>query len=93
MQARCDESLGDNELPGAQQAVLKSLKNHWQGLTVFVDYPQVAMDNNTAERSVCNPAVGRKNYYGSGSVWSAHFAAMMFTVLQTVVLWGLNPQH
>lgn len=61
MQARRDESLGDNELPGAQQAVLKSLKNHWQGLTVFVDYPQVAMDNNTAERSVRNPAVGRKN--------------------------------
>lgn len=73
--------------------MLKSLKNHWQGLTVFVDYPQVAMDNNTAERSVRNPAVGRKNYYGSGSVWSAHFAAMMFTVLQTVVLWGLNPPH
>ena len=35
------------------------------------------MDNNTAERILRNPAVGRKNYYGSGSVWSAHFAAMM----------------
>jgi transposase len=51
------------------------------------------MDNNTAERSLRNPVVGRKNYYGSGSVWSAYLAAMMFSVLQTVLLWGLNPHH
>jgi len=51
------------------------------------------MDNNTAERILRNPVVGRKNYDGSGRVWSAHFAAMMFSVLQTIVLWGLNPHH
>ena len=77
----------------AEKKVLKSLNNHWQGLTVFVDHPGVKMDNNTAERAVRNPVTGRKNYYGSGSAWSAHFAAMMFTVLQTVILWRLNPHH
>ena len=51
------------------------------------------MDNNSAERILRNPVVGRKNYYGSGSVWSAHLAAMMFSVIQTVLLWGLNPHH
>jgi transposase len=51
------------------------------------------MDNNTAERALRNPAVGRKNYYGSGSVWSAHLAAMLFSLLQTILLWGLNPHH
>jgi transposase len=51
------------------------------------------MDNNTAERLLRTPVVGRKNYYGSGSVWSAHLAAMMFSVIQTVLLWGLNPHH
>ncbi len=51
------------------------------------------MDNNTAERILRNPVVGRKNYYGSGSVWSAHLAAMLFSVIQTVLLWGLNPHH
>jgi len=51
------------------------------------------MDNNTAERILRNPVVGRKNYYGSGRVWSAQLAAMMFSVLQTIVLWGLNPYH
>jgi len=26
-------------------------------------------------------------------VWSAHLAAMMLSVLQTVLLWDLNPHH
>ena len=51
------------------------------------------MDNNAAERALRNPVIGRKNYYGSGSVWSAQLAAGMFSVLQTVQLWGLNPHH
>jgi transposase len=37
----------------------------------------VALDNNAAERVLRNPVVGRKNYDGSGSVWSAHLAAVM----------------
>jgi transposase len=53
----------------------------------------VALDNNAAERALRHPVVGRKNSYGSGRVWSAHLAAMMWSVLQTVLLWGLNPHH
>lgn len=77
----------------AQTKVLNSLRNHWSGLTLFVDHPQVPMDNNQAERSLRNPVNGRKNYYGSGAVWSAELAAMLFTILQTLILWGLNPRH
>src|SRR2546428_1208341 len=93
MQARCEAYLLDPDLHLVQKKVLSSLHNHWDGLTVFVERPEVAMDNNTAERILRNPVVGRKNYYGSGSVWSAHLAAMMFSVVQTVLLWGLNPHH
>lgn len=92
IQKRRDASL-QNKLLVPQRKVLTSLKDYWEGLTLFLDHPQVAMDNNTAERSVRNPVTGRKGYYGSGSVWSAHLAAMMFTLLQTVLLWGLNPRH
>src|SRR2546425_13716 len=93
MQERCEMHLRASKLHLTQQKVLSSLQNHWDGLTVFVGRPEVAMDNNTAERMLRNPVVGRKNYYGSGSVWSAHLAAMMFSVIQTVLLWGLNPHH
>jgi len=93
MQARCEAHLLDPDLHLVKKKVLSSLDNHWDGLTVFVERPEVAMDNNTAERILRNPVVGRKNYYGSGSVWSAHLAAMMFSVVQPVLLWGLNPHH
>jgi len=93
MRACYQAHLQEPSLHLAKHKVLSSLHTHWDGLTVFVGRPEVAMDNNTAERTLRNPVVGRKNYYGSGSVWGAHLAARMFSVLQTVLLWGLNPHH
>jgi len=93
MKTRCDEQLQEQGLPAVKRKVLTSLKRHWAGLLVFVEHPEVPMDNNAAERALRNPVTGRKNYYGSGRVWSAQLAAVMFTVLQTVLLWGLNPRH
>ena len=57
---------------------------------MFVNSPWVAMDNNTAERDMRGPVVGRKNFYGSGSVASAQLASTMYSVLATMKLWGLN---
>ena len=76
-----------------QKKVLASLLEHWSGLTVFVEHPEVPMDNNRAENTIRTPVNGRKNYYGSGSIWSAQLAAMLFAILQTLVLWGINPRH
>jgi transposase len=90
---RCEARRKDPELHVSQRDVLNSLSNHWSGLTVFLTHPQVPMDNNTAERRMRNPGMGRKNYYGSGSQWSAALAAAMFSVFQTLLLWKLNPQH
>jgi len=85
-------ALKHGELHDAQRSVLVSLQNHWQGLIVFLAYPDTPMDNNLAERAIRNPVIGRKNYYGSGSIWSAELAAMMFSQLQTMELWKLNPR-
>jgi len=97
MKERFEQLLEEDEesknLHHIQRKVLNSLKNHWKGLMVFVDNPQVPMDNNTGERSMRNPGMGRKNYRGSGSQWSAKLAAMMFSLFQTILLWGLNPHH
>jgi transposase len=93
MSTKRDLALADPDLHQAQKKVLSSLSNHWAGLTVFLEYPQTPMDNNKGENSIRNPATGRKNYYGSGAVWSANLAAMLFSILQTVILWGLNPRH
>ena len=73
-----------------QKKVLNSMKKHWEGLTVFANHPYIPMDNNTSERTLRNPVVGRKNYYGSGAIWSAHFTAMMLSIFQTLELWEIN---
>src|SRR5262249_1509997 len=87
-----EAELADPQVHPARRKVLESLGDHWTGLTVFVEHPEVPMDNNTAERVQRGPVVGRKNYYGSGAVWAGRLAAMMFSLLQTLTLWQLNPR-
>ncbi len=80
-------------LSDVKYKILTSLQNHWKGLRVFVDHPEVPMDNNYGEQSIRNPVTGRKNFYGSGSLWSSLLAAIMFTIFQTMALWGINRHH
>ena len=72
--------------------MLTSLQEHWAGLTVFVEHPEVPMDNNTAERAARGPVVLRKNSYGSGAVWAGELAALLFSLFQTLCLWNINPR-
>jgi len=88
-----EEELADETLHPAQRKALKSLRNHWEGLTLFVDHPEIPMDNNEAERRLRNPVVGRKNYYGSGSIWSGALTAALFTIFQTLLLNHIDPQQ
>jgi transposase len=90
--AQGEAELVDPKLHPARRRVLESLGDHWTGLTVFVEHPEVPMDNNTAERAQRGPVVGRTNYYGSGAVWAGRLAALMFSLLQTLCLWRLNPR-
>ena len=75
-----------------QRKIAQSLLNHWPGLSLFLTHPEVPMDNNLGENAIRGPAVGRKNYYGSGSLWSAELAATLFSIFQTLELWGI-PQR
>jgi transposase len=90
LRQRRDEELSQPNLRQPQRKVLTSLQEHWSGLTVFVDHPEVPMDNNKAERRLRGPVLGRKNFYGSGAVWSGRLAAMLFSLFQTVQVWGLE---
>jgi transposase len=86
-----DAELQQPDLHPVCTKVLTSLQKHWSGLTVFLDHPEVPLDNNTAERAQRGPVVARKNYYGSGALWSGRLAAMMFSLLETLALWNLCP--
>lgn len=90
LKEKYEEELEDPAIKGKRHKVLESLKNHWKGLLVFYYYPFVPMDNNTGERALRNPVLGRKMYYGSGSLWSVVLTAGLFTIFQTLDLWKIN---
>jgi len=92
MKAQMETELARADLATPCRKVLESLAAHWEGLTLFVDDPRIPMDNNTSERRARGPAVARKNFYGSGSLWSGQLAAAAFSIFATLALWTLNPR-
>jgi transposase len=84
--------LKEEKLHPAKRKVLQSMQEHWEGLTLFVDNPQVPMDNNQGERTLRIVALCRKNYYGSGSEWSGKLAMSMFSIVATLKKQGINPR-
>lgn len=92
MAQQAEAELADPGIHPAREKVLVSLREHFDGLTVFVDHPDVPMDNNKAERVQRGAVVLRKNSYGSQAVWAGELAAMLFSVFQTLCLWGINPR-
>lgn len=93
MRAEAARELSDLKLRQPCRKVLESLQEHWEGLTRFVDDPRIPMDNNASERAGRGPAVARKNFYGSGSLWSGWLAAAMFSLLATLAHWKVNPRR
>ena len=69
---------------------LRSLLNHREGLCVFVDKPQVPMDNNKAERALRGPVIGRRLSFGSNSEDGARFTAIMYSVVGTLSMNGID---
>ncbi len=90
MKAQADAELADPKLPTPCRKVLASLQEHWPGLIRFLDDPRIPLDNNASERRLRGPALGRKNYYGSGALWSGRLAATLFSLSATLTLARIN---
>lgn len=91
MQEKYQQQLQKDNLPKEAIKILISLDNHWGGLTVFIEYIFVPMDNNGAENGLRPGVLARKAFFGSQAVWSAYLLVMMLSINQTASLWGVNP--
>ena len=85
------KQAADEDLHPAARKVLATLHHEWDGLVRHGRYPEADLDNNRAERAIRGPVVGRKSYYGSGSIWAATLAARAWTITATASRAGLNP--
>ncbi|MDB4991427.1 MAG: hypothetical protein JWN04_6605 [Myxococcaceae bacterium] len=63
------------------------LHNQWEGLVRFLEEPRVPLSNNSAERSLRGPVVGRKNFAECKSVRGTEVASVLYTLLGISVQW------
>lgn len=64
----------------------------WKALVGYVDNGIIEIDNNAIERQIRPIALGRKNYLFTGSDAGGERAALMYGLLNTAKLNGLEPE-
>lgn len=92
LERRWQTELEKPDLHDEQKKILRSMEKHWDGLTLFVQDPRIPLHNNRAERLLRNAVILRKNSFGSGTQWAGNLAAKMFSIFQTWLINGLDPQ-
>jgi transposase len=86
--------IGQRFLPGSDiGTAIKYVAACWDGLCVFLDEPKVPIDNNRTERGFRGPALGRTNFYGSHSKRGTDVAAIMYSLVETAKLNGIDPKR
>jgi hypothetical protein len=66
---------------------------NYDGLTLFLEDPEVPIDNNAQERLLRSHVVGRKTWYGTHSEQGAETAAILFSIVETCKLNDVNPRE
>ena len=66
---------------------------HWKALTLYAQDGLVEIDNNAAERSLRDVAIGRKNYLFAGSDAGGERAAAIYSLIGTAKLNGIDPER
>ena len=66
--------------------------NQWKTLIVFVDDPNILLDNNMSERSLRPIALGRKNFLFVGNDGAGQNLAILQSLVATCEASGVNPQ-
>ena len=64
----------------------------WEDLSLYTTDGRIGIDNNLAERALRSIAITRKNYLFLGSEAGGERAAIIYTVLETAKLNGLDPE-
>jgi hypothetical protein len=63
----------------------------WTRLVHFLSDSRIPLDNNQTERAFRGPVVGRKNHYGSKSRRGTKAAAILYSLVETAKVNGVDP--
>lgn len=66
---------------------------NYEKLTLFTTDIRLPIDNNSQERLLRNPVIGRKTWYGTHSKRGAQTMALLFSVIESCKLNAVNPRE
>ena len=91
LNARLAQLAAEEHLDGDTRRLTKRLRKYAEFLFTFLDYADVAFENNFAERQIRPAVILRKNSQSNRSEQGAATQALLMSVYRTLKLRGLNP--
>ena len=95
MKIRAEEELQSKKIVerGKYHIALNYYLENYAELIYFINYTDVAIDNNAQERLLRSHVIGRKTWYGTHSERGAETAAILFSIIETSKLNKVNPRE
>jgi hypothetical protein len=93
MKERAQEELPRYFKGSKYDLALNYLLENFEGFTLCLDDIEIPLDNNQQERLLRSHVIGRKTWYGTHSEQGAETAAILFTIVETCKLNGVNPRE
>jgi transposase len=87
-----DDTLARISAKSSLAGAIRYARTRWAALCRFTTDGRLEMSNNAAERAIRPLALGRKNYLFAGSDAGGERAAILYTLIQTAKLNGLDPE-
>jgi transposase len=88
----CEEQRRRLSSKTALAKAIRYALTRWDALIRYTSDGRIAIDNNPAERSLRGVAVTRKNFLFLGSEAGGERAAILYSMLETAKLNGLDPE-
>lgn len=92
MKAKALETIVTYSKKSEMAVALNYFLGNYRELTRFTTDPELPIDNNPQERLLRNPVIGRKTWYGTHSKLGAKTAAILFSLVESCKLNGVNPR-
>jgi transposase len=93
MKAQAELELSRYFKGSKYEKALSYLLENYEALTLCLEDAEIPLDNNLQERLLRSHVVGRKTWYGTHSEEGAETAAILFSIVETCKLNGVNPRE
>lgn len=93
MKAQAQAELARYFKGSKYQKALSYFIDNYVGLTLCLEDFDIPLDNNLQERLLRSHVVGRKTWYGTHSEEGAETASILFSIVETCKLNGVNPRE